>query len=219
MKTKMSIIYSAVYAYSLISLLLIIPSQASASLIPNFDQQGIKQWETENFVDKTQYRLIKETNNQILEARSDSAASGLFYKKTLPITANTQLSWRWKISAIWPDAVETSKAGDDFPVRVYIVVSDGPFFWQKRTLVYVWSNNKPVNSRWDNPFTNRAHMWAIDSGADLIGQWTEHSRTIQADLQTAFNKTYTEIDAIAIMTDSDNGGASFLSWYDDIQLN
>ncbi|RTE66445.1 DUF3047 domain-containing protein [Amphritea opalescens] len=218
MKQKLSIFYSTVYAFCLL-LLLSTTSRASTSLIPDVDQQGIKQWESENFVDETQYRIINEANNEILEARAVGSASGLFYKKKLPINADTRLGWRWKVSTIWPGAIETSKAGDDFPVRIYIVVSDGPFFWQKRTLVYVWSNNTAIDTRWDNPFTSRAKMWAVDSGIDLIGQWTQHNRTIQADLKTAFGTTYSEIEAVAIMTDSDNGGASFLSWYDDIQLN
>ncbi|WP_299201519.1 DUF3047 domain-containing protein [uncultured Amphritea sp.] len=176
------------------------------------------QWENESFVGETRYTLISEGENLLLEARSDSSASGLYYKKTITINSKTNLSWRWKISKTWPSATETTKAGDDFPVRIYIIVSDGPFFWQKRTLVYVWSNNQPIDSRWPNPFTDKAQMWAVDSGNDLAGQWTKHMRNLQNDLKTAFGKTYTEIEAIAIMTDSDNGGTNFLSWYDDIEL-
>ncbi|WP_417222208.1 DUF3047 domain-containing protein [Amphritea sp.] len=212
-------IKALIQTHYLLLLLTLSPASAFASAIPDFDQQGLTQWESENFVGETRYSLTTEGDNEILEARSNQSASGLFYKQALPITADTRLSWRWKINNTWPDAVETSKTGDDFPVRVYIVVSDGPFFWQKRTLVYVWSNNKPINSRWDNPFTSKAQMWAVDSGTELAGQWTEHHRPLQADLKTAFDTIYTEIEAIAIMTDSDNGGSSFLSWYDNIELN
>ncbi|MDO6562262.1 DUF3047 domain-containing protein [Amphritea sp. 1_MG-2023] len=215
-------IYSAVRHYLCLVLFIITSTtaaQASNSLIPAFDRDNFQQWESENFVGETRYSLMMEDDNEVLEAYSDNSASGLYYKKTLPITSATRLSWRWKISTTWPAAVETTKTGDDFPVRVYIVVSDGPFFWQKRTLVYVWSNTQPINSRWDNPFTNKAHMWAVDSGPERISQWTHHSRNLQTDLKTAFGKTYTEIEAVAIMTDSDNGGMRFLSWYDDLQLN
>ena len=62
-------------------------------------------------------------------------------------------------------------------------------------------------------------MWAVDSGNTLAGQWTQHTRNLQRDLKTVFNKTYTEGQAIAIMTDSDSGGTSFVSWYDDIRLS
>lgn len=212
-------IYSIIYTATLTLLLAITPARASAAQLPGFDPQGITQWESESFVGETRYTLISEGENQLLEARSDHSASGLYYRKTIPISPNTRLSWHWKISTVWSPADETTKAGDDFPARVYIVVSDGPFFWQKRTLVYVWSNNQPVNARWLNPFTARAAMWAVDSGNTLAGQWTQHTRNLQRDLKTVFNKTYTEIQAVAIMTDSDNGGTSFLSWYDDIRLS
>lgn len=212
-------IYSITYTLLLALLLGIAPARASSEQLPGFDPQGIAQWENENFAGETHYTLITEGDNQLLEARSDHSASGLYYKKTIPISHDTRLSWRWKVSKVWPAAAETTKAGDDFPARVYIIVSDGPFFWQKRTLVYVWSNNQPVNARWLNPFTHRAVMWAVDSGNSLTGQWTQHTRNLQDDLKTVFNKTYREIVAVAIMTDSDNGGASFLSWYDDIRLS
>lgn len=195
-----------------------LPAQAVAINIPKFDLSGINQWQKESFAGNSQYAIITEDDNEILEARSDGSASGLFYKKKIPINNNTTLNWRWKISKIWPAATETTKAGDDFPARVYIVVSDGPFFWQKRTLVYVWSNNQPVNTTWLNAYTDKAYMWALDSGTTSLGQWITHSRNVQHDLKTAFGKNYTELEAIAIMTDSDNGGKSYLSWYDDIQL-
>lgn len=195
-----------------------LPAQAVAINIPKFDISGINQWQKESFAGNSRYAIITEGDNEILEARSDGSASGLFYKKKIPITNNTTLNWRWKISKTWPAATETTKAGDDFPARVYIVVSDGPFFWQKRTLVYVWSNNQPVNTTWLNAYTDRAYMWALNSGNKDIGQWIGHSRNIQKDLKAAFGKIYTEFEAIAIMTDSDNGGESYLSWYDDIQL-
>ncbi|WP_428033597.1 DUF3047 domain-containing protein [Amphritea sp.] len=217
-KVKMPNIYSIVSASILLFVVAAAPTQASPVSIPGFDPQGITQWEHKHFSGETHYTLTSEGDNPLLEARSDGSASGLYYKKTITIDSKTNLSWRWKISKTWPSATETTKAGDDFPVRVYIVVSDGPFFWQKRTLVYVWSNNQPVDSRWPNPFTDRALMWAVDSGDKLTGQWTRHSRNLQNDLQIAFAKTYTEIEAIAIMTDSDNGGTNFLSWYDDIAL-
>jgi len=210
--------YAIIYSNIVLLFLLAPAAHASPPPIPGFDSQGILQWENESFAGNTRYTLISEGDNQLLEARSDNSASGLYYKKTISIDSNTRLSWRWKISNTWPSAIETTKAGDDFPVRIYIIVSDGPFFWQKRTLVYVWSNNQPIGTRWPNPFTDRARMWAVDSGNDHIQQWVKHTRNLQTDLKSAFGKTYTEIEAIAIMTDSDNGGTHFLSWYDDIAL-
>ncbi|SEQ67085.1 Protein of unknown function [Amphritea atlantica] len=212
-------IYSAVYAITLISALALPTALASPAQLPQFDSRSMSQWQKESFAGETHYSLVTETDNQILEARSDSSASGLYYKKDISIDSTTYLNWRWKISKTLPTAAETTKAGDDFPVRVYIVVSDGPFFWQKRTLVYVWSNNQPVDSRWLNPFTDRATMWALNSGSNQTGQWVQHSRNLQQDLNTAFNKTYTQIQAVAIMTDSDNSGTRFLSWYDDLSLS
>ncbi|MBQ0757097.1 MAG: DUF3047 domain-containing protein [Amphritea sp.] len=214
----MTISRFALFSIQLAFLAISLPTQAKAIDLPKFNPMGISQWQSEIFSGESQYSIINEGNKQVLEARSDGSASGLFYQKKIPISKHTELNWRWKISKVWPDAPETTKAGDDYPARVYIVVSDGPFFWQKRTLVYVWSNNQPVNTTWLNAYTDRAYMWAVNSGSDRLGQWTDHSRNIQNDLKTAFGEIYTELEAIAIMTDSDNGGESYLSWYDNLSL-
>ena len=190
----------------------------SANAIPGFNQKSLHLWQTEEFQGKTSYKLILENQSQILEAKSNNSASGLFFKKKLKLKPDSMLSWRWKVSGISPQLNETTKTGDDFPARVYIVVSEGPFFWQKRTLVYVWSNNQPVGNRWNNPFTDRAVMWAVNSGPEKTNTWQSHQRLLHKDLFTAFGKKYNEIEAIAVMTDSDNSGSQFLSWYGDISL-
>lgn len=214
----MTILRPALLSIQLALISITLSAQATAIDLPKFDPTGITQWQSEVFSGESQYSIVNEGDNQVLEARSNGSASGLFYQKNISISNNTTLNWRWKISKVWPGATETSKSGDDYPARVYIVVSDGPFFWQKRTLVYAWSNNQPVNSTWLNAYTDRAYMWALNSGTSGLGQWIDHSRHIQKDLKNAFGKTYSELEAIAIMTDSDNGGESYLSWYDDISI-
>ena len=204
-----------------LTLLLAVASPATAGLnpaIPGFSTGTIDRWQQEKFSGTTQYRVVTQEQNQILEAISEGTASGLYFQNKLAIRNSTTLSWRWKVSSIAPALNERSKQGDDYPARIYIVVSDGPFFWQTRTLVYVWSNNQPVDSRWDNAYTGKARMWALNSGNEGINEWQSHSRNIQKDLISAFGKTYNKIDAIAVMTDSDNSGTRFHSWYDDIIL-
>ena len=195
------------------------PAPAGGGLsVPGFSHGTINHWQQEIFSGKTRYSIVSHGQNQVLEAISQGTASGLYFQNKQAISSTSTLNWRWKVSSIAPAIDERSKQGDDYPARIYIVVSNGPFFWQKRTLVYVWSNNQPVGTRWDNAYTEKARMWALNSGNQGINQWQSHSRNLQQDLLTAFGKTYNQIDAIAVMTDSDNSGNRFHSWYDDVIL-
>ena len=89
-------------------------------------------------------------------------------------------------------------------------------FWRTRAINYVWSNNQPVGSSWPNAFTSRAHMIAIASGAERVGQWVSERRDVRADYRRAFGEEPGPVDAVAIMTDTDNTGRTITAWYGDI---
>jgi hypothetical protein len=59
-------------------------------------------------------------------------------------------------------------------------------------------------------------MLAVDSGAAGAGAWVRHKRNVRDDLRAAFGDDVTEIDAVAVMTDGDNGGRRARAWYGDI---
>ena len=81
---------------------------------------------------------------------------------------------------------------------------------------YVWASARPVGTRWPNPFTGQAMMLAVDSGGAKAGAWVSHKRNVRDDLRAAFGDDVTEIHAVAVMTDGDNGGRSARAWYGDI---
>ncbi len=203
---------------SLIITLTCTPANAEQPQVPPFTAKTLDQWREQSFSGATHYQLTEDETGLSLMAQSDSAASGLYFQKPLAIGPDSILQWRWKIGNVYQNLDEHSKAGDDFPARLYVIVSDGPFFWQKRTLVYVWSSYQPIDSRWVNPFTERAIMWAVASGAAQKNQWLTHRRNLYTDLQTAFGRRYEQIEAIAIMSDSDNSRQSATAWYGDISL-
>jgi len=111
---------------------------------------------------------------------------------------------------------ERTTAGDDYPARVYVVVSGGAAFWKTRSLVYVWSSHQPVGATWNNAFTSNARVMALRSGTRDAGQWVSEKRDIRADFRQLFGEDIAQIDAVALMTDTDNSGQSATAWYGDI---
>ena len=81
---------------------------------------------------------------------------------------------------------------------------------------YVWASQHPRGSAWPSPFTNRVLLLAMNSGMAGIGTWVSHKRNVQADLKTLFGEDITSIDAVALMTDTDNSGGHARAFYGDI---
>ena len=62
-------------------------------------------------------------------------------------------------------------------------------------------------------------MLAIRSKQDNSQQWYTEKRNVLQDLQQSFAEDISQIDAVAIMTDTDNAGGSALSYYADIYFS
>jgi hypothetical protein len=189
---------------------------AQQVLVGAFSAGDLAGWEEKSFKGHTEYQLVRDKDLNVLQASTDGMASGRFRKIRIDLTKTPVLHWSWKIEAPYRDIDENTKGGDDFPVRIYVVVERGPLGLRTRAMNYVWSAARPVGARWPNPFTSQAMMLAVDSGDAGAGAWVSHKRNVRDDLRAAFGEDVTRIDAVALMTDGDNGGRRARAWYGDI---
>ncbi|NGX15437.1 DUF3047 domain-containing protein [Wenzhouxiangella sp. XN24] len=182
---------------------------------------GLAAWEERSFSGETRYRVVELDNRAALEAIADDSASALYREIEIDLKNTPCLHWTWRIEApLGSDTDERSKAGDDYPARLYVVRRGGLAFWRTRALNYVWSSNQPVGSRWDNAYAGEnARMWALDSGATKAGEWVSHVRDVRADWRAAFGEDIDTLDGVAVMTDADDTGGAARAWYADIRLS
>jgi hypothetical protein len=59
-------------------------------------------------------------------------------------------------------------------------------------------------------------LLALNSGAGKAGAWERHKRNVREDLRRAFGDDITEIDAVALMSDSDDFKGKAEAAYGDI---
>ena len=128
------------------------------------------------------------------------------------------LHWQWKVEKVIQSGDETTREGDDYAARVYVIVDGGLFFWRTKALNFVWASNKEKGSIWANAFAGQsAIMTALrNNREDSTGVW----QTEKVDLRTAFKKhfggDFNRINAVAIMSDTDNTESVAESCYGDI---
>lgn len=184
-----------------------------------FSKGEISHWQTKIFSGETHYTLASTDGRTALHANSTAAASGLFRKVSIDLNKTPILYWSWKVDNVLTVGDERTKAGDDYPARIYVVFLGGAAFWRTRAINYVWSSKQPINSNWRNAFTGNAQMIAVQSGSKQVEQWVEEHRDVLADYRSIFGKEPGKVDAVAIMTDTDNTGTTASAWYGDIWFN
>jgi hypothetical protein len=195
------------------------PALAEPERVMVLTASDLSGWEEKSFQGKTEYAVVDNGTGLVVRASSNGSASGLFRKMTVDLQRTPLLHWSWRIENILDNDGERSKAGDDYVARIYVVFSGGAFFWRTRALNYVWSSHQEVGSVWPNAYTGNAVMVAQQSGEALVGRWVMESRNILADAQRLLGPRYTHIDAIAIMTDTDDTGQEAVAYYGDIYFS
>lgn len=184
----------------------------------------------------TIYSLVEDSGKNVVKATSNKSASGLIRKVDIDPVEYPIIEWRWKVTKLAANADVTKRSGDDYAARIYItfdlsidslgtgqriIYSAADRFYPQvkipiRAMNYIWANKAEVNSIHSNPWTNLSQMVVIQSGEENIGTWITEKRNILEDYRAIFKSDPPRINAIAIMTDSDNTKSSSEAFYDEI---
>lgn len=206
--------------FSLCSLFLACAPSAEADnrlVVGNFSSGELSGWEVEVFEGETDYQIVEKDDGSVLRATSIDSASGLVKRQRIDLQSYPYLNWRWKIEKRLPPRQETTKAGDDYPARVYLIVSGGWQFWKTRAVNYVWAHNPAKGDRWPNAFAgDNVVMLAVRNSADATNTWYEEKRNVLEDLRRIIGPEVRYVDAVALMTDTDNTDSTAISYYGDI---
>ena len=187
-------------------------------MLGNFSQGMLDDWEQVEFNGNTQYELVPGSGSEkVLKATSQQSASGLFKKMDVDIKKYPYINWRWKLEKALPQQEEHLKSGDDYAARLYVVVSDGWFFWQTKALNYVWSSQNAPAESWPNAYApDNTLMMPLRKRNDSVGVWYEEKRNVYQDLKAWLGKSFDKVEAIAIMTDADDSELEAQAMYGDI---
>ena len=191
-------------------------------MIGSFSTGSLDHWEAKEFQGQTSYKLVDLAGTRVLKADSVGSASGLFNEQRIDLHKTPVMNWSWHIqNRLGNDIDEQAKSGDDYAARVYVVASGGPAFWQNKAINYVWSSTSPVGKVWPNAYAysgvnGKMMMIALRSSTDQTGTWYTEKRNILADLKYQFGEEIRYIDAVAIMSDSDDSHGKVTAYYGDI---
>ena len=93
--------------------------------VARFSHGDLDGWKSKAFSGLTRYALTNENGRTALHARSNAAASGLYREMSIELGKTPILNWTWQIGNILAGADERTRAGDDYPARVYVIFSGG----------------------------------------------------------------------------------------------
>ena len=186
---------------------------------------------------RTGYALVRTADGVSLEASADRSASGMVRRIRVDPKAHPRLEWRWRVSNLIPGADKRLASSDDSPARLIVSFhgDEKKLDFEHRTmmrmakaisgqslpyatLMYVWSNDLPVDTVIQNPHTDRIRAIVVASGPEGIGKWRDYERNVLEDYRRAFGEEPWDIVAVGLMTDTDNTQQKARCYYGDITL-
>jgi Protein of unknown function (DUF3047) len=180
----------------------------------------------------TRYAWGDKDGRPALSAASERSASMWRRKVDVPASAVQEVSFSWWVEDLVPDASVAELDREDAPARVMLAFGGDSSKLPQRTrmmfelaealsgepppyatLMYVWDSSAPVGSVIVNPRTDRIRKIVVDSGPENLRSWRDHRRDVIADFRLAFGENPGPLQAIAVMTDSDNTASRARAWY------
>jgi hypothetical protein len=194
---------------------------------------------------RTEFALVRDAGRTVLRARARASTAGLVRRLTIDPNALPLLEWDWKVMNLLARSDLATRAGDDFPARLYVTF-DVPLeqfnpveriflalaraIWGDAlplaALCYVWDRQAPVGTIVPNAYTERVRMVVAESGPARLGRWQRVQRNLLDDYRRAFGGDDEEIrrqpvppvNAIILSSDTDDTGEDAEAFFGDVTL-
>ena len=188
---------------------------------PLFAVPALAGWSYQRFLRRYRLRIRGGHRPRSSETGSRARARGTASGRVLDIALDPQ-TWRY---LRWSWQIEQPVSVDDVRVEAATTLQraglcrllGGWAPWRATSLVYVWAESDTPSAFWRNPFTDQAMMMAATRGR-ASKSWTVVERDLVADYRAAFDRDPPQIIAIAIMTDTDQTGATASARYGDLEI-
>lgn len=215
------------------------PAEVPQRLPLSFSAKDKMGWEPVAFPGKVRTAFHKQQRDgrDSVQAESKSSASMLRQRVRIAPEQLGRLSFDWQVENLLDGADMSAQGQGDSPARLVLAFDGDRQKFSPRnamlnelsraltgedmpyaTLMYVWSNKQPVGTVIVHPRTDRVRKIVVESGPQRLQQWLHYERDVRADFEKAFGEAPGELQALAIMTDSDNTQSRAKAWYGEIKL-
>jgi hypothetical protein len=216
--------------FSFFSLLLLSAAEKNIIWVDTFDRNEAgkmpRGWKgrTEK---ANQFYIVKNHENdpkrKYLSVKNFKTDEFIIKAKKVDIVKYPYLNWKWRVHTLPPLGNESVKSKCDVPASMNVVLYLSRF--RPKSIKYTWSTTLDKGTVTDSPYAiwpSRCDIVVLESGSRMRGKWKREKRNVLADYKEFYkieNPISVIIEAILIMSDSDNTGSVAEADYDNIYFS
>ena len=114
---------------------------------------------------------------------------------------------------------EDTKKGHDFAARVFAIKKTGATPLSNRAINYVFSSNNEIGFYSPSPYTKKSIDNVLSTTKENLNMWVTVKANVKEDFKKFHNLDVTELDGLAIMSDTDNSKKRAVAYYQNIYFS
>jgi len=168
---------------------------------------------------KTKYSVGSNDKGNFLKAVADNAASGLGKEIKINLNKTPIINITWKVEKDLSGINENTKKGHDFAARVFVIKKTGATPLSNRAINYVFSSNNEVGFNSPSPYTKKSIDNVLATTKENLNKWVTVRANVKEDFKKFHNLDVSELDGLAIMSDTDNSNLEAITYYQNIYFS
>ena len=168
---------------------------------------------------KTKYSLGINENGNFIRSEAENAASGLGKEINIDLSRTPFLNITWKVEKDLSGINENIKKGHDYAARVFVIKKTGATPLSNRAMNYVYSSNNEINSNQPSPYTKKSIDYVLSTTRENLNNWVTVKVNVKEHFKKFHNLDVTDIEGVAIMTDTDNSKKLAIAYYQNIYFS
>ena len=126
------------------------------------------------------------------------------------------MTWQWKVLEVPKGGDERHKKTGDSAAGVYVIFSGRV---TPNRIKYVWSASLPVDTTTESPFNRETKIVVLRNQTSPMAIWLSEKVNVYEDHKGLFGREPSLVQAIGIMSDSDNTQSAAMAHYKKIQVS
>jgi|TARA_B100001093_G_scaffold307491_1_gene293468 hypothetical protein len=168
---------------------------------------------------KTIYTIGSNENGNFLKAVAKNAASGLGKEVKIDLDQTPFINITWKVEKDLAGIKENTKKGHDFAARVFAIKKTGATPLSNRAINYVFSSNNDIGYSSPSPYTKKSIDKVLSSTKNNLNEWVTVKANVKEDFKKFHDLDVSELDGLAIMSDTDNSKMTVVTYYQNIYFS
>jgi len=182
----------------------------------DFTEEEFSQLKKRKVKGETSWKLGSNEEGNYIRAEAEGVGSGLGKEVSIDLNKTPIINITWKIEKDLSGIIENSKKGHDFAARVFVVKKTGSTALSNRAINYVFSSNNNVGETWRSPYTKKSIDYVLATTLKNDNEWITVKSNVKEDFKKLHDLDISELNGVAIMTDTDNSKLKAVAYYQNI---